>query len=54
MRNHEERRLEKRQLRKYFITVFQYLEGDYKKSIDRLLTRGCSDRTRENGFQLTD
>ena len=34
------------------VAAFQYLKGSYKKEGDRLLSRICGDRTRENGFKL--
>ena len=34
------------------IATFQYLKGVCKKEGDRLLSRVCCDRTRENGFKL--
>ena len=34
--------------------AFQYLKGGCKKEGDRLLSRGCCDRTRGNGFQLKE
>jgi len=33
---------------------FQYLKGGCKKEGDSLLSRGCCDRTRGNGFQLKE
>lgn len=29
-------------------------EGGYKKDRDKLFNRACSDRTRDNGFKLTE
>ena len=34
--------------------AFQYLKGCYKKEGDRLFSRVCGDRTRENGFKLKE
>jgi len=33
---------------------FQYLKGAYKKDGDRLFSRACCDRTRDNGFKLKE
>ena len=33
---------------------FQYLNGGYKKEVDRLFSRVCCDRTMGNGFKLKD
>ncbi|XP_058275995.1 triadin isoform X3 [Hirundo rustica] len=46
--------LEKRRLRGYLITVFQYLKEACKTAKGGLLTTVCSDRTRENGFKLKE
>jgi len=46
--------LEKRRLLGDLIAAFQYLKGDYKKAGERLFMKVCSDRTRSNGFQLTE
>ncbi|XP_077638367.1 triadin isoform X5 [Lonchura striata] len=46
--------LEKRRLRGYLITVFQYLTGACKRAKEGLFTTACSDRTRENGFKLKE
>ncbi|XP_058691655.1 triadin isoform X6 [Poecile atricapillus] len=45
--------LEKRRLRGYLLTVFQYLKGACKRAEEGLFTSACSDRT-ENGFQLKE
>ena len=34
--------------------VFQYLKGGCKKERNRLFSRVCCDRTRENGFKLKE
>ena len=34
------------------IAAFQYLKRIYMKEEDRLFSRACCDRTRENGFKL--
>jgi len=34
--------------------AFQYLKGGRKKERDRLFSRVCCDRTRENGFTLKE
>ncbi|XP_074393977.1 triadin isoform X7 [Zonotrichia albicollis] len=44
--------LEKRRLRGYLITVFQYLQGACKRAKEGLFTTACSDR--ENGFKLKE
>ncbi|RMC13043.1 hypothetical protein DUI87_10573 [Hirundo rustica rustica] len=46
--------LEKRRLRGYLITVFQYLKEACKTAKGGLFTTVCSDRTRENGFKLKE
>ena len=44
--------LEKRRLQGDLIVAFQYLKGAYKKDVDRLFSRVCSNKTRDNGFKL--
>jgi len=46
--------LEKRRLQGQLIVSFQYLKGTYKKDRDRLFSRACCDRTRDNGFKLKE
>jgi len=46
--------LEKRRLQRHFIAAFQYLQGAYRKDKDRLFSRACSDRIRDNGFKLKE
>ncbi|KAK4826210.1 hypothetical protein QYF61_006154 [Mycteria americana] len=45
--------LEKRRLQGD-LTAFQCIKGAYKKDRERLFTRACSDRTRDNGFKLKE
>jgi len=44
--------LEKRRLQGDFTAAFQSLKGAYKK--DRLFSRTCCDRARDNGFKLKE
>jgi len=44
--------LGKRRLRGDLIVAFQYLKGAYKKDGDKIFSRTCCDRTRDNGFKL--
>jgi len=44
--------LKKRRLQGDLIVAFQYLKGAYKKDVDRLFSRVCSNKTRDNGFKL--
>jgi len=46
--------LEKRRLWGDLIAAFQYLKRAYRKDGEGLFTRGCSDRTRGNGFELKE
>ena len=34
--------------------AFQYLKGAYKRDGDRLFSRACCNRTRDNGFKLIE
>jgi len=36
------------------LRAFQYLKGAYKKDTERLFTRACSNRIRDNGFKLKE
>ncbi|KAK4810747.1 hypothetical protein QYF61_007721 [Mycteria americana] len=46
--------LEKRRLLGDLIAAFQYLKGAYRKDGDRLFSKACCDRTRSNGFKLSE
>ena len=46
--------LEKRQFRGDLLVALQYLKEAYKKDGERLFTRVCSGRTRDNGFKLKE
>ena len=46
--------LENRRLWEDLIAALQYLMGAYKKDGERLFTRSCSDRTRNNCFKLKE
>lgn len=43
---------EKRRLQGDLIETFQYLLVIYKKDGDKLFSRSCCNRTRDNGFKL--
>ena len=38
----------------WLLTVFQYLNGSYRKEEDRLFSRGSGDKIRVNGFRLRE
>ena len=44
--------MEKRRLQGDLGAAFQYQKGSYKKEGDRLFSRVCCDRTKENGFKV--
>ena len=46
--------LEKRRLRGDLRAAVHYLKWSYKEEGDRLCSRVCCDRTRENGFKLKE
>jgi len=46
--------LEKRRLWGNFTVAFQYLKGAYKKDGDKLFSRACSDKTKDNGFKMKE
>jgi len=46
--------LEKRRLGGDLIVAFQYLKGAYRKDGDNHFRKACCDRTRSNGFKLSD
>ena len=46
--------LEKRRPQGNLIVAFQYLKPAYKKAGDKLFSRACCDRTRDNGFKLKE
>ena len=46
--------LEKRRLQGELIAAFQYLNGAYRKEVDRPFSRVHSDRTRTNAFKLKE
>ena len=47
-------RLEKRRPRGDLRAAFQYLKGSHRKERDRLFSRVCCDRTRENVSKLKE
>jgi len=46
--------MEKRRLLVDLIVAFQYLKGSYRKEGDRLFSRICGGRTREDSFKLKE
>jgi len=46
--------LEKSRLQGDLTAAFRYLKGAYQKDGDRLLSRACCERTRDNGFKLKE
>ena len=46
--------LEKRKLWGNLVVAFQYLKGAYRKAGEGLYMRACSDRTRNNGYNLEE
>ncbi|KAK4829391.1 hypothetical protein QYF61_003731 [Mycteria americana] len=46
--------LENRRLQEDLIAAFQYLKGAYKKDGDKLFSRACCNRTRDNSFKLKE
>jgi len=46
--------LEKGRLRGDLIAAFQYLKGAYRKDWENIFSRACCDKTRGNGFKLTE
>jgi len=46
--------VEKRKLQRDLIAAFQYFKGAYKKEGDKFFSRACCDRTRSNGFKLSE
>jgi len=46
--------LQKRKLWQDLRVALQCLKGAYKKAGEGLFTRGCSDRTRSDGFKLQE
>ncbi|KAJ7400159.1 hypothetical protein BTVI_107815 [Pitangus sulphuratus] len=44
--------LEKRKLQGDLIAAFQYLKVAYKRAVEKLFARACSDKKRRNGFKL--
>ena len=46
--------LEKRRLQGDLVAAFQDLKGAYRKDEDRLFSKACHDRTRDNCFKLKE
>ena len=46
--------LEKRRFWGHLITAFQYPKGAYRKDGKNLFSKACCDRTRSNGFKLSE
>jgi len=46
--------LEKRRLWEDLTAAFQYIKGAYRKEGRNLFSKACSDRTRSNGFKLSE
>ena len=46
--------MEKRRVQGDLIVACQYLKGSYRKEGDRLFSRVCDDRTRGNGFKVSE
>jgi len=47
-------RLEKRRLQGDLNAAFQYLNGVYRKDRGNIFSKACCDRTRSNGFKLSE
>lgn len=41
-------------LQRDLIAALQYLKGSYRKEEDRLFSRVCGERIRENGFKMKE
>jgi len=46
--------LEKRRLQGDLTASFQYFKGAYRKDEDKLFSKACCDRTRNNGFKVKE
>jgi len=46
--------LEKRRHQGNLRAVFQYLKGAYRKDGENIFSRACCNRTRSNGFKLSE